>query len=274
MKNNNAILLIMFIGIYIPISAMSQRSDSTYTRVNMSEFSDNSAKRVKSDFYFGSAFSLALREFRNVYTSEKLRRIMKEETKSKFEIITSTYNSTETTPDRIVDGWHSAIATDKVSFCKSVKILVQDNRIKKFVIDNYLPISFLATGEIKNAKGLVTLTDFNGESLEIVEVYFVYDLEQPSITTEPIEPGFICFWSDWEKFESIKIFVDNVELGILSNQFKDQPDCFQNGTVSLIKSPGIYTFKAMGRGTIDWTGQIEVKSGMCVKYRLGKPRRK
>ena len=60
----------------------------------------------------------------------------------------------------------------------------KNNKIIKFILDNYIPMNFMATREIKNAKNIVTIKNFNDEQLNIVELFFIYDIDEPRIFAE------------------------------------------------------------------------------------------
>lgn len=238
---------------------------------------DNSISHPKNTFFLGSTFDYAVMEFTNVFvenirSKREQERVANTRKKSlaKLNIVKQQFSEYEVLPEQITDGWHRAIATDNINFCKDVKVLVKNNKIIKFVIDNYVPLNFMEIRGIKNAKGLVTLNHFNGEELNIVEIYFFYDLEEQKIVSDPIKPGFVCFWSDMKNYEKIQITFNTVRMKNLSVQFESEPECFSNGTVCRILEPGFYSYIALGKGSINWKGTFEVEENMCIKVRLGK----
>lgn len=189
---------------------------------------------------------------------------------AKREIVKSHYSAHASYPGSIADGWHNAVATDNMFFCRDVKVLVKDNRIQKFVVDNYMPVNFTAAGKIQDGKGLLSLKDFNDREIGIFELYFIYDLDEPTIENPPVEPGYVTFWSDMKKFEHIQLTLDGDRTEPFTVSFASMPEPFANGTISRVLKPGTYSFKAAGRGTIDWAGTVEVRPNQCAMIRLGR----
>jgi|GEM_PF-959670 len=238
---------------------------------------DNPNGYVENNFFFGSSFDYAVYEFSNILrenlnNKEKQRQFerAKQQSIAKSEIIKNQYSSYENYPEKITNGWHSAIATDNFNFCKDVKVYVEDNRIKKFVIDNYIPLNFMTTGEIREAKNVVTLKNFNGEQLNIVEVYFLYDIEEPRIVNEPIKPAYVCFWTDIKNYNDILLDFNNQRMERFSVRFKNMPECFSKGMICRILKPGTYSYLARGKGAISWADTFEAKENVCLSIRLGR----
>ncbi|MEE4198864.1 MAG: hypothetical protein V2I54_14585 [Bacteroidales bacterium] len=238
---------------------------------------DNPDGYIEKEFFFGSSFDYAVYEFSNILkenlnNKEKQRQfeIAKQQSKAKLEIIKKQYSSYENYPEKITNGWHSAIATDNFNFCKDVKVYVEDNRIKRFVIDNYIPLNFMTTGEIRDAKNVVTLKNFNGEQLNIVEVYFLYDIEQSRVVPEPIKPAYVCFWTDLKNYHDILLDFNNQRMERFSVRFENMPECFSKGMICRILKPGTYSYIARGKGAINWTDTFEAKENVCLSIRLGR----
>ncbi len=229
-------------------------------------------------FYWGSSFDYAVFEFTNIFKSElsnkreqlkeqqRLEKV-KQQSLAKLTIIKNQYSEHSTFPKIIIDGWHKAIATDNVNFCKEVKVEVKDNKIIKLIVENYIPLDFMSTGEIRNGKNVVTLNNFNNEQFNIIELYFLYDLDSPQLVPEPIKPGYVCFWSNVKKADEIEIRLDDNLLDRITVGFKTKPGCFSKGTVCRILKPGIYYVEARGGGKgYVWKGSFEVKENMCLEY--------
>jgi hypothetical protein len=197
----------------------------------------------------------------------------KERAMEKLEVYENQYLTQETYPETIIDGWHLAIITDNHRFCKQVKIFVKDNKIKKLVAENYIPIKVQAFTKIKNAKSIVNLEHFGREELVPVTAYFLFDIDKPNIVDEPQSPGFVCFWTSMKRdYDAIKIRVGNLKIPQFSSTFYKvtPPNCGDISTVYTILKPGRYSFIAEGRGSINWKKQFEVKSGECVLIELSK----
>jgi len=214
----------------------------------------------------------AVNSFVNLYNDEKVERTAKEETASQLTILRESYASKKMYPESIVDGWHDVVVTDNLKFCRDAKVRVVQNEVTEFVIDNCIALEYRSTGEIKNGKAVGTILKNSGVKLQVVEVYFVYDLESPKVTDPPIEPGYVCFWSTSDRFVGKTIYIDGEAMEGISTTIETrgdmkEPECFVDGTLTLMMKPGRYNFHALKSGR-DVLGSIEIKSGECLKYRL------
>ena len=264
------------IFLFISLSIFGQReSDKTYTNIPYDvEGQDAPKSYSEKSFFWGSSFDYAVYEFSNILRENLNNRkeqqrmeYAKQQSLTKLAIIKNQYSEYKDYPSTIIDGWHNAIATDNLNFCKDVKVLVNNNRIIKFVIDNYIPISFKTTREIKNAKNVITLQNFNNEQLNIVEVYFLYDIDEQIIVPKPIKPGYVCFWTDSRNYNDIKLKLDNERMEKILVRFTSEPECFSHGMVCRILKPGTYSFIALRKGN-DWKGSFEIREGMCLKFHI------
>ena len=272
-------LLILIVFLFLNLTLSAQRAgDKKYISIPyLVEGQDNPGGYVEKAFFWGSSFDYAVFEFSNILwghlnNKKEQQRLAqaRQQSLAKLNIIKTQFSNYESYPETITDGWHSAIASDNINFCKDVKVLIKDNRITRFVIDNYIPINFMATGKIKNAKNVVTLKNFNGEQLNIVEVFFLYDIEESRIVPEPLKPGYVCFWSDIKNYKDILLDFDNKRMERFSVRFNSEPDCFSNGMICRILKPGTYSYLARGKGAISWEDTFEVKENQCLKIRLGR----
>jgi len=251
--------------------------DNTNTAVN------NNSKSWWDNIYWGSSFDYAVYTAGNIFQQrlndkKQQRRIENEKQNAlaQLEVIKEQY-SVNVTPNNIIDGWHEVILTDNQNFCKDAKVLVKNNRITRLVHDNWYPMHFNSVGKIKNAKNTISIKNFkfNGEQLNIVTVYFFYDIEEPNIVSEPMRPGYVCFWSDLKRYDAIIVKVDNVVIASpkhspLSRQIRSEPSAFDEGMACKLYKPGNYNYIALGKGRIDWKGSFKIKQDYCTKIRLGK----
>jgi hypothetical protein len=95
---------------------------------------------------------------------------------------------------------------------------------------------------------VVKLQNFNGEQLEVVEVYFMYDLDEPVIVSPPIEPGYVTFWTNKPGFLGKEMLIGDVLYDGVTEKLKDKPDCGAAGARTLILKPGHYSFRALKTG--------------------------
>lgn len=212
--------------------------------------------------------------FRNSWENRRKREEAVSKAKSQLAIVKSTYENSNKYPESIVDGWHLVMATDNYNYCSPAKVLIKDNQIKEFVVSNWIKLSrpFEILSPINKGKSLITL-DFNGNT-DTLEIYFINDLAEPTIVDKPLNSGFISFWSDSRKAKSIKIWIEKMYFGELSERFESQPECSEEGTITIEVKPGTYFFKGAGRGTISWEGNIEARENQCLSYVLNKENKK
>ena len=277
--------IIVSILILSNISLFSQRkNDTSYVYIPYDNVEGQDAPKGYANtnngnnFFWGSTFDYAVFEFTNIFKAslrdKKEQKIeqqriekAKQQSLAKLAIIKNQYSEYSKFPETITDGWHMVIVTDNLNFCKEAKVQVKNNRVIKFVIDNYIPMNFMPTRDIKNGKNVITLKNFNSEQFNIIELYFLYDLDSPQLVPEPIKPGYVCFWTDIKKCDEIEIRLNDILLDRITVSHKSKPDCFSNGTVSRILKPGTYYVVARGggRGYV-WRGTIDVKENMCLQY--------
>ncbi len=261
--------------------AAQRQADITYVSIDqpltgnpLAPAPEKKSSEVVSPFFDMSdpEWQLANTVHENMLSKQDQEQVeaQRREAAAKRELVKSHYKAYASYPESITDGWHNAIATDNVNFCRDVKVYIEDNRVNKFVVDNYTPVKFIAAGKIQNGKGLLTLKDFNDNEIGLFELYFIYDLDEPSVAQPPIEPGYVTFWSDMKTFAHIQLTLEGDRTEPFTISFANMPEPFANGTVSRVLKPGTYSFKAAGRGTIDWEGTFEVRPNQCAMIRLGR----
>lgn len=213
------------------------------------------------------AITYAVNTFANIYTDAKRTKRAREEAAAKIDILKTNYSNYESYPESIMDGWHKVMATDNFNFCREAKALVENNRIIEFAIDNCFKLNFSAVGQIKKGKNVITLQNFNGEELEVADVYFIFDMDEPVITTPPVEPGFISFWSSKGSYVDKVILINDIRYNGVKQKIKKAPNCGDPYTQTITLKPGSYTFRALKSGN-DLDGSFEILAGQCLIYRL------
>lgn len=216
---------------------------------------------------FSYSVMYAVDAFVNVYNDAKKEQQAKEEAQSKLAVVKQTYASYDSYSDSMMSGWHNVVVTDNFRFCRDAKVLVKGNRIEGFVVENCYPVSFANTGKIRNARTVLTLNRFNDEQLEIVDVYFLYDLEEPNPVDPPLRPGYVTFWTRKNSYVNRNIILDNVAYSGVTRTYTTEPACHEPGTVTLMLKPGTYSLRAEKSGN-DLDGQVEIKSDQCLLYAL------
>jgi|GEM_PF-5829398 len=200
--------------------------------------------------------------FVGLYRDKRKAELMREETSSKMQMLNARYVGQQSYPDSIVEGWHEVIVTDNLAFCRDAKVNVIGNRIREIIIENSIPLDFVASGAIKNGKNMVTIKSFDGQKVRVADVFFINDLEEPNVTSAPLEPSVVTFFSS---NLDTRIRMDGRYLEPFTKSFnnKSMPTCGEVGTVSIIVPPGGYTYEVKKRG-FDYTSTFEAKPGKCL----------
>jgi hypothetical protein len=182
------------------------------------------------------------------------------------------YNFFSEYPTTIPNGWHNAKSMNNRDMCEEVKVFVEGNKIKKYFIQDWKQINIALSSPINKGKGLVQLKLQDGSQLEMVDVYFLENLSNPnSRANPPKNPGKVSFYSSNKRSGNIGIFIDDSFEGTIKYYFakKAIPDCGQDGTLTIQKKPGTYTFKAVSSSG-EWTGKIVIKENSCNSFELNK----
>lgn len=221
-----------------------------------------------------SMVALAIDDFRNSWESSKRRDQEQSKFQNNLRNLRERYTSHSGYPESIQDGWHLVMVTDNFNYCSEAKVLVEDNEIKKFYIDNFYPITIkkLGSSKIRNGRVSINITPREGVD-DSVEVFFIYDLDQPFIVERPLRPGYISIYSDLSSAKHIEVWIDDNAYGELSGRVETTPDCVGENTMALIFRPGKYHVKALGKGSIKWNLDLIVKEDECLLLNLNKENR-
>lgn len=204
-------------------------------------------------------------EFVGLY-AEKLNRYDQQQTAGKTADLKNIYESFGTYPDSIVTGWHEVVVMDNSKIFKAAKVYMRSNSIQRFVIDNCIDLSFTAEKPVRG-KAVVTLTKPSGDPLQLVDVYFMDDLEKPTTFEEPSEPGYVCFWTRSKRSAGREIIIDKKRIDAIPKALSNQPDCFDEGTSTIALKPGMYKVEILKSGNnIDVV--LKVQAGICTFYEL------
>lgn len=221
-----------------------------------------------------SMIAYEISAFRNSWENRRKRDEAVAKAQAQLTLIKATYNNSINYPENITDGWHLVMATDNYNYCSPAKVFIENNEIKEFVVGNWEALSrpFNLLSPINKGKALISL-DFN-DNTDTLEIYFINDLAKPSLVDKPLSSGYVCFWSDLRKADHVKIWIEDYGyLGELGGKIESQPSCGEANTITLPTKPGIYQFKAAGRGSIAWRGTIEIKENLCFVYLLNEENR-
>lgn len=200
---------------------------------------------------------------------EKEQEIERKKSLEMMEQIKSYYSSFKTYPQKITNGWHSAIAMNNYDFCEPVKVFVENNKIIKYVTNNWYYHEISSGGYINDCKSMINILDGNGKN-EYFNLYLIDYIEnQNSKTSSPTVGGHISFWSDLKSGGNIKIYMQGVYIGELNSYFYEMPDCGDDGTLSITYKPGIYSYRATNN-KYTWSGTFTIEPDNCFLINLGK----
>jgi hypothetical protein len=264
MKGSVQLIAITFFLIITSNKAFTQ----VYTQVNQLAIQKN---YIHIDNNSGlNSIANSISSFRNSWVDEKKQAREIEKAKSQLVIVRDIYEDASKFPEKIIDGWHNVKVTDNFNYCSDAKALVVDNEIVKLVIDNYaeLALKFSVISSINNAKSTINIKLQDGGS-DTAEVYFLFDLDKPNLTSKPLEAGFATFWSPLRNAKTIEVWFGEKYQGKIQNEL-DSANCLSDGALNLKLKPGIYTFKAESRGAKSWSGELAVKENECIIYELNK----
>lgn len=175
------------------------------------------------------------------------------------------YNDAKSLPINIKDGWHLVFAMNNYDFCDQRKVYVENNKITKYVIDDWSHRTVTYSLPIQYAKTSIKLKEADDELLNI---FFVEAINNPNVTAAPpIKAGKINFFTNYRKGQ-IDVFVEGYFIGTIKKSFKEgTPSCGQDGTVVYENKPGTYNYVAKSsRHT--WKGTITISGSSCSSKKL------
>lgn len=212
-----------------------------------------------TDFYLKI---LAMRK-RQEEVAERARKGKAQETIKRTKEI---YKSIKNFPDAIADGWYNVTVTNNTNFCEERKVFIENQTIKRYIVDNWIEPQVTFSGKIEKAKAIIKLGN------EYLDIYFLETAINPtaSKTTPPLNPGKISFWTDYKKAGSVDLYVDDNFIGTLKSYFKEgEPNCEQDGVITFNYKPGTYNFEAKSE-KYSWSGSITIYENQCTKQKLNK----
>jgi hypothetical protein len=194
---------------------------------------------------------------------EDQERIKEEKTKASIEQIKSYYDHVISYPEKIKDGWHKVWVTNNKNFCDERKVLVENNNIVKYLVNDksFRPIT--STLPISAGKTICRLS-----TPDLLDVYFLETISNPdSFTLGPNSIGRAMFWINSSDRGTIHLTIDGVNFGDFINYFEVEPSCGQNGTIMLEAVPGEYTYKATSNNYY-WEGTIRISENSCTVLKI------
>ncbi len=206
---------------------------------------------------------------------EKNEQMKKEKALGMISQVKSYYNSLQTFPDKIPNGWHKAISMNNNDFFEECKVYISNNQVTKYVVDDWIEISVSYPTTIIKAKAIVQLNNDDGTMCEMIELYFLENINNPnSSTIPPVGPGTISFWTSWKNSGNMELYFDGDYVGKFESYFAaGSPNCGQQGTITITYKPGTYRFRAVSKGGLSsktWEGTVTIYAGGCQLQELTK----
>lgn len=196
---------------------------------------------------------------------QREEQIQKEKITNSINQVKSYYGSASTFPDIIKDGWHNVISTNNYDFCEERKVYVLNNKVVKYVIDDWMERKISYQSVITKAKAMIQTIQDDGSKSDMLDLYFIEDIGNPNnYVSPPLIPGKVCFWTNVKKGGEIKVFIEDRYYGSVTSYFSDEdkPTCAQYGTLVFEYKPGVYSYKAYNDKRT-WSGFITITSDAC-----------
>lgn len=257
--------LFMLLVLSFQITAKGQ--DVSYSLMDMSNLAKNAKmKDASMRLMYNRNLQFLFDSFAGDYLDEKEAKKEKEQEALRVSMLKKDFSLRKKYPDSIASGWHSVVLTDNKDFCKDAKVFVSRNTILRLVVDGCIRMPCTSGGQIKNAGSTVAINDVNTE-YEVLNVYFINDLDSAALIDEPMQPGFVCFWTSKNKYLNERLIINRIIRDFISKLHEEEPECLETGVLFYILKPGTYKLRATVTGR-DKVSSFEVKSGMCLRYRL------
>jgi len=250
--------LVVVIVIFFQITAKTQ--NISYTSIDMPAVARNASMVYKRNLQF------LFDSFAGYDLNEREAKKEKEQEALQVSELKKNFSSGEKFPDTIASGWHRVALTDNKAFYKDATVFVSKNIIQQLVIEDCIRLPFTSKDKIKNAVTTVTLNDINTE-YEVLNVYFINDLDSTSLVNEPMQPGYVCFWTSKKNYLHERVIINGNIRDFINKLHEEEPECMEPGLSFYILKPGKYKLRVTRTGN-DREASFEVKPGMCLRYRL------
>ena len=184
-------------------------------------------------------------------------------------VILDCYDRQKKYPERIPDGWHNVVVMNYSNICREGKVLVSNNEVTCFVVDNWQSHEIAKSSEIIKGKSSIELMKDKKKKEKKynrkLDVYFMdYLIDPEAKTTPPLVPGKASFWADPEiDGGPVIIYLDQEYKGKLSHMQESIPDCGQKYTLTSGEAHGTHEFKAYNDKNV-WRGTIVIYPGECT----------
>ena len=82
------------------------------------------------------------------------------------------------------------------------------------------------------------------------------------------ELGQITIWINSADFGEVAVSIDGENTGTITRFFNETPTCGQLGTLSIVRPPGTYRFKAQSASAV-WEGDVAFTTNSCLMLEIG-----
>jgi hypothetical protein len=182
-------------------------------------------------------------------------------------LILDYYDKQRSYPEQIRDGWHNVVSMNYVNFCGESKVLVHDNRVVSYVVDDWEYRDLKEPAEIEDAVATVQLLKKNKSKKQEFDVYFIdYLIDTNSHATSPMGSGTISFWAGGDvNGGTITVYINEQCKGTLYPELGagTTPDCGKDVGLTLEYKAGTHKFKAINNRNV-WRGEITIYPGKCT----------
>lgn len=236
--------------------------------------SEDYVKNIRSGKYDISSNLITTQILNNLsYFETELKKIAKEIenernlTINRMNGIISFYNSFTNFPAEIKDGWHIVYAMNNKDFCEERKVYVKDNKVTKYVIDDWKILDIQYTSPISSGKTKI-LVD---ENKIFLDLYFLDFINNPNkIVASPPPTGKVSFWTNSKKEGSISIFIEGKFVGTVDSFFDNEKptNCEQIGSLIVNYKVGTYSYEARSKKGGKWKGSFTIKNSSCILLHL------
>lgn len=193
--------------------------------------------------------------------------------RAKINQVKDYYNSYESYPERVNDGWHSVIVTDNNLFVATRKVYVTANKITKYIVNDWHNMEIQFSGAATSGKAMIKVKE-SLSSREYLEVYFIEYLADPNHRASgPAKSGQIAFYSRFKKGGTITLYLDGHYIGTVDSftgKKDPDPSCGFSNTVTSTYKEGTYKFSAKNEKGMIWQGSVTIYPGRCNSMELTK----
>ncbi len=175
------------------------------------------------------------------------------------------YNSFSEYPKSVRDGWHIVHVMNNKDYYVKAKVYVQNNKITKYIVNNWFEAVIEYANTITNAKSVIKL---NGYGQEYKSVYFLDYLNNPNTNASPPEKsGRYILWQDFKNGGNTKVWVNDEYAGEITTYSSEAPTCSSKNTFVYFNKVGTYKYKAKNND-FTWTGTFTIEADECKTKKL------